>query len=153
MGRYNYPRIHSKLEGEKNPPGGLPSYKSYETGAGFSKKPRSWVAKRAYLETWDLSRKCEGCLKPADRQAKELSRLIIGNTLTLGTGAWLSFVCGRRSGKVCPSTTECFDLVRFMVSLIMKLSQFPYFLRKESKSLERSFVYIYFLRKIIHESY
>ncbi|KAL8216759.1 hypothetical protein R6Q57_023596 [Mikania cordata] len=32
---------------------------SYETGAGFSKKPRSWVAKRAYLETWDLSRKCE----------------------------------------------------------------------------------------------
>ncbi|KAH0446241.1 hypothetical protein IEQ34_023930 [Dendrobium chrysotoxum] len=46
---------------KKNLPGGLPSYKSYDTGAGFSKKPRSWVAKRAHLETWDLSRKCEGC--------------------------------------------------------------------------------------------
>lgn len=39
MGRYNYPRRHSKLEGERNLPGGLPSYKSYDTGAGFSKKP------------------------------------------------------------------------------------------------------------------
>ncbi|EEF26815.1 conserved hypothetical protein [Ricinus communis] len=51
----------------KNPPGGLPSYKSHDTGAGFSKKPRWRVAKRAHLETWDLSRKCEGCLKPAGR--------------------------------------------------------------------------------------
>ncbi|KAK8499203.1 hypothetical protein V6N12_076053 [Hibiscus sabdariffa] len=67
-------------------------------GAGFSKKPRSRVAKRAHLETWDFSRKCEG------------------KTLTLGTGAWPSFVCGRRFGKVCPSTAECFDLVRFMVA-------------------------------------
>ena len=67
MGRYNYPRRHSKLEGYRNLPGGLPSYKSYDTGAGFSKKPRSWVANRAHLETWDLSRKCEGCLKPAGR--------------------------------------------------------------------------------------
>jgi len=68
MGRYNYPRRHSKLEGETNPPGGLPSGKSYDTGAGFSKKPRSWVAKRAHLETWDLSRKCEGCNKPAGQR-------------------------------------------------------------------------------------
>lgn len=67
MGRYNYPRRHSKLEGETNPPGGLPSYKSHDTGAGFSKKPRSRVAKRAHLETWDLRRKCEGCNKPAGR--------------------------------------------------------------------------------------
>ena len=52
---------------DKNPPGGLPSYKSHDTGAGFSKKPRWRVAKRAHLETWDLSRKCEGCLKPAGR--------------------------------------------------------------------------------------
>nr|CAA39309.1 unnamed protein product [Beta vulgaris subsp. vulgaris] len=41
MGHYNYPRRHSKLERETNPPGRLPSYKSYDTGAGFSKKPRS----------------------------------------------------------------------------------------------------------------
>nr|GEW26495.1 ATPase subunit 9, mitochondrial [Tanacetum cinerariifolium] len=87
------------IERIKNPPGGLPSYKSYETGAGFSKKPRSWVAKRAYLETWDLIKKCEG------------------NTQTLGTEAWLSFVCGRRSGKVCPSTAECFDL-RYSIKFI-----------------------------------
>ncbi|KAE8009083.1 hypothetical protein FH972_005537 [Carpinus fangiana] len=39
-----------------------------------------------------------------------------GNTLTLGTGAWPSFVCGRRFGKVCPSTAECFDLVRFIIA-------------------------------------
>jgi len=77
-------------------PGGLPSYKSHDTGAGFSKKPRSWVAKRAHLETWDLSRKCEGCLKPADRRKRikkfcsDLSRLNIGNTLTPGTGAYKS---------------------------------------------------------------
>jgi hypothetical protein len=61
MGRYNYPRRHSKKAKSKNPPGGLPSYKSIDTGRGFSKKPRSWVANRAHLETWDLSRKCEGC--------------------------------------------------------------------------------------------
>ena len=30
--------------------------------------------------------------------SSDLSRLIIGNTLTLGTGACPSFVCGRRSG-------------------------------------------------------
>lgn len=48
--------------------------------------------------------------------SSDLSRLIIGNTLTLGTGARPSFVCGRRFGKVCPSTAECFDLVRFMVA-------------------------------------
>ncbi|KAL2894125.1 hypothetical protein RDABS01_010034 [Bienertia sinuspersici] len=41
MGCYNYPRRHSKLERETNPPDRLPSYKSYDTGAGFSKKPRS----------------------------------------------------------------------------------------------------------------
>lgn len=40
----------------------------------------------------------------------DLSRLNIGNTLTLGTGAWPSHP-GRRSSKVCPSTAECFDLV------------------------------------------
>ncbi|KAL2904421.1 Packaging protein UL32-like protein [Bienertia sinuspersici] len=40
MGRYNYPRRHSKQERETNPPGRLPSYKSYDTRAGFSKKPR-----------------------------------------------------------------------------------------------------------------
>ncbi|OAY69823.1 hypothetical protein ACMD2_04715 [Ananas comosus] len=68
------------------------TYPSYDTGAGFSKKPRSWVAKRAHLETWDLSRKCEGCLKPADRRKRisklssDLSRLNIGNTLTLEPG-------------------------------------------------------------------
>lgn len=61
MGRYNYPRIHPKLERYTNLPGGLPRYKSYDTGAGFSRKPRSGVAKRAYLETWDLSKKCSGC--------------------------------------------------------------------------------------------
>lgn len=66
------------------------------------KSRRSWVAKRAHLETWDLSRKCEGCLKPADRRKRinkfssDLSRLNIGNTLTLGTGAWPSHP-GRRS--------------------------------------------------------
>ena len=54
------------------------------------------MAKRAHLETWDLSRKCEGCLKPADRRKRiqkfcsDLSRLNIGNTLTLGTGAYKS---------------------------------------------------------------
>lgn len=45
----------------------------------------------------------------------DLSRLNIGNTLTLGTGAWPSHP-GRRSSKVCPSTAECFDLVRFMIA-------------------------------------
>ena len=60
------------------------------------KSRRSWLAKRAHLETWDLSRKCEGCRKPADFQKRinglgaDLSRLNIGNTLTLGTGAWPS---------------------------------------------------------------
>uniref|UniRef100_A0A0V0GSM1 Putative ovule protein n=1 Tax=Solanum chacoense TaxID=4108 RepID=A0A0V0GSM1_SOLCH len=38
-----------------NPPGGLPSYKSYDTGAGFSKRPRSWVAKRA-LTLWSVGK-------------------------------------------------------------------------------------------------
>lgn len=78
---------------KKNLPGGLPSYKSYDTGAGFSKKPRSWVAKRAHLETWDLTGKTKSS-RPADRRnrihkwSSDLSRLNIGNTLTLGTGAW-----------------------------------------------------------------
>ena len=40
------------------------------------------MAKRAHLEAWDLSRKCEGCLKPADRRKRikkfcsDMSRLI-----------------------------------------------------------------------------
>jgi len=63
----------------------MPSYKSYDIGVGFSKKPRLWVAKRAHLETWDLNKKCEGCLKPVDRGKRikkfyfDLSRINIGN--------------------------------------------------------------------------
>src|ERR1044072_6024511 len=34
------------------------------------KSRRSRGAKRGHLETWDLSRKCEGCLKPADRRER-----------------------------------------------------------------------------------
>ncbi|CAK7324609.1 unnamed protein product [Dovyalis caffra] len=34
---------------QTNPPGGLPSYKSHDTGAGFSKKPRS----RGILQPWE----------------------------------------------------------------------------------------------------
>ena len=63
----------NRKDKQKPPPGGLPSYKSHDTGAGFSKKPRSRVAKRAHLETWDLSRKCEGCKnesRPADKRKR-----------------------------------------------------------------------------------
>lgn len=45
------------------------------------------MAKRAHLETWDLSRKR---VEPTGREREsvdyDLSRLNIGNTLTLGTG-------------------------------------------------------------------
>lgn len=99
MGLPNYPRRHSKLEVPTNLPGGLPSYKSYDTGAGFSKKPTVVVGQEGPLG--DLgSRNASGPPEllessPADFQKRindlgaDLSRLNIGNTLlTLGTGAW-----------------------------------------------------------------
>ncbi|KAF3623916.1 putative dynein light chain LC6, flagellar outer arm-like [Capsicum annuum] len=55
------------------PNGGLPSYKSYDREAGFSKKPRSWVAKRAHLETWDLSRKCQEREPASQRESISLA--------------------------------------------------------------------------------
>lgn len=68
------------------------------------KSRRSWVAKRAHLETSGSQQEMRRLLKagrPIDEREStssrsDLSRLNIGNTLTLGTGAWPSHP-GRRS--------------------------------------------------------
>lgn len=95
MGLPNYPRRHSKQEVPTNLPGGLPSYKSYDTGAGFSKKPMVVVGQEGPLgdlgSQQEMRRLQEAARiygqKRINGLGADLSRLNIENTLTLGTGA------------------------------------------------------------------
>lgn len=83
-----YPRRHSKQEVPTNLPGGLPSYKSYDTGAGFSKKPTVMVGQEGPLG--DLGSQQEMRRSLQKRINVGLSHLLnidIGNNQTLGTGA------------------------------------------------------------------
>eukprot|EP01018_Ginkgo_biloba_P014389 Gb_41725 [translate_table: standard] len=84
--------------GRRKKPGGPPSYKSYDTGAGFSKKPGSRVAKRAHLETQDLSSKCEG--ESVSSEARH--GLPIVTKFVWATGEWAIIFLG----SICLGVVE-----------------------------------------------
>ncbi|OAY75337.1 hypothetical protein ACMD2_11558 [Ananas comosus] len=90
-GRYNYPRRHSKKKDKQTYPVDCRATSpTTQERDSLKSQGRGWP--RGPLGDWDLSRKCEGCLKPADRRKRisklssDLSRLNIGNTLTLEPG-------------------------------------------------------------------
>ena len=73
---------------QTNLPGGLPSYKSHDTGAGFSKKPTVMVGQEGLLGDWGSPQEMRGEGEAGLQKRIHVgAQHHIGNNLTLGTGA------------------------------------------------------------------